>query len=48
MSVQSDVLYELEDKREKREIELYNFCDLTLAGISLVLLSGWFTKKMYK
>ena len=48
MSVQSDVLYELEDKREKREIELYNFCDLTLAGIGLVLLSSWYMKKMYK
>ena len=55
MSVNSDVLYELEDKeekekreKEKREIEMYNFCDLALASIGLVIFSSWLVKKMDK
>ena len=57
MSVQSDVLYELEDKeeeekekekkeKEKKEIEMYNFCDITLTSIGIVLFSSWLVKKM--
>ena len=53
MSVNSDVLYELEDKeekeeKEKRDIEMYNFCDMVLTSIGVILFSSWFVKKMEK